>query len=388
MPPGAQIPFNQWALVGREEDYVIEAIRSGHLSGDGLFTKKASRILEQELAGARVLLTTSCTHALEMCAFLLEITPGDEVIVPSFTFVSTINAFVTRGARPIFADIRDDTLNIDETQLEALVTPRTKAIVVVHYGGIGAEMDEILSIAAKHDLPVVEDNAHGLFARYRGRPLGTLGVLGTQSFHHTKNFSSGEGGALVINDPNLTERAEILREKGTNRSRFFRGEVDKYTWVDIGSSYLPSELNAAYLYAQLEVREQIQRKRRTIWERYQTELANLTEHGVTLPHVPEHCDQAYHVFYLILPSLEDRARFIEHMRERNIVTPFHYVPLHTSPMGQRLGGRPGACPVTERISDRIVRLPLFYNLTEEQQGRVIDGVREFFARPRSARATE
>jgi dTDP-4-amino-4,6-dideoxygalactose transaminase len=373
-----QVAFNQWAVVGEEEVYVTEAIRSGHLSGDGKFTRSASRLLEQELGAQRVLLTTSCTHALEMCAFLLDIEPGDEVIVPSFTFVSSANAFVVRGARPVFIDIRSDTQNLDETQLERLITSKTKAIVVVHYGGIGAEMDTILSTADKYRIPVIEDNAHGLFAKYRGKSLGTIGALGTQSFHHTKNFSSGEGGALIINKPALAERAEILREKGTNRSKFFRGQVDKYTWVDIGSSYLPSELNAAYLFAQLEARGQIQARRRQIWERYNSAFQWLTTLDVSLPCVPSYCDQAYHVYYLLLPSQALRAQFIEHMKEHGVITPFHYVPLHTSPMGLKFGAKPGDCPVTETVSDTLVRLPLFFNLTDEQQSYVIEQANEFF----------
>ena len=374
-----KVPFNQWAVVGREEEYVLEAIRSGHLSGDGKFTHEVSRLLQEQIAASKVLLTTSCTHALEMCGLLLNLESGDEFIVPSFTFVSTANALAVRGARPVFADIRADTQNLDENKLEALITPRTKAIVVVHYGGVGAEMDPIGDIARRHNVPVVEDNAHGLFARYRGRPLGTMGVLGTQSFHHTKNFSSGEGGALLVNDTSLVERAEILREKGTNRLKFFRGEVDKYTWVDIGSSYLPSELNAAYLFAQLQVHEEIQGRRRQIWDRYHRELAELTAREIALPHIPEYCEQAYHVFYLLLPSLAVRDRFIAFMKANDIATPFHYVPLHTSPMGRHFGGKPGDCPVAESTSDRLVRLPLFYNLSDDQQTYVIDKVKRFFS---------
>jgi dTDP-4-amino-4,6-dideoxygalactose transaminase len=292
--------------------------------------------------------------------------------------VSTVNAFVLRGARPVFADIRSDTLNLDEAKLDQLITPKTKIVVVVHYGGIAAEMDRIVELCGQRGVAVVEDNAHGLFARYRGKTLGTLGVLGTQSFHHTKNFSSGEGGALLVNRPDLVERAEILREKGTNRARFFRGQVDKYSWVDIGSSYLPSELNAAYLLAQLEVRDDIQNKRRLVWERYHRELGVLERHGVSRPFVPEYCEQAYHVYYLLLPTLELRERFIGHMKDRDVVTPFHYVPLHLSDMGARFGGHRGQCPVTESVSDRLVRLPLFYNLSEAEQARVIESTLEFF----------
>jgi dTDP-4-amino-4,6-dideoxygalactose transaminase len=326
----------------------------------------------------RVLLTTSCTHALEMAALLLDIQAGDEVIVPAFTFVSCVNAFVLRGARPVFADIRPDTLNVDETQLERLVTPRTRAIVVVHYAGVGCAMDTIIAIAERHHLAVVEDNAHGLFARFRGQPLGTFGRLATQSFHETKNFNCGEGGALLINDPGLAERAEIIREKGTNRSRFFRGQVDKYTWVDLGSSYLPSELLAAFLLAQLEAREQIQEQRCRIWNRYQQRLpAWAEEHRVTLPTVPRECEQAYHMYYLLMPSLGARQRLIEHLKAQSILSVFHYLPLHLSDMGRGFGGRPGDCPVTEDISDRLLRLPFYNDLSEADQDFVVENLLAF-----------
>ncbi|MCX7608932.1 MAG: dTDP-4-amino-4,6-dideoxygalactose transaminase [Anaerolineales bacterium] len=372
------IPFNRPAPVGREMEYVTEAICSGHHSGDGPFTKKAAALLEAELGVPRVLLTTSCTHALEMMALLLDIQPGDEVIIPSFTFVSTVNAFVLRGARPVFADIRPDTLNLDESRLEALLTPRTKAIVPVHYAGVGCEMDAILEIARQHNVAVVEDNAHGLFGKYKGKYLGTFGILGAQSFHETKNFSCGEGGALLINDPALIERAEILREKGTNRSRFFRGQVDKYTWVDIGSSYLPSDILAAYLYGQLEQREKIQSHRKRVWEFYYAALHDWAQaHEVQLPHVPAHVEQAYHMFYLLLPTLEIRQRLIAHLRARGIVSVFHYLPLHLSNMGRRFGGKEGDCPVTERVSDQLLRLPFHNSLTQEEQERVVAAIQEF-----------
>ncbi|MCS7011589.1 MAG: dTDP-4-amino-4,6-dideoxygalactose transaminase [Anaerolineales bacterium] len=372
------IPFNRPAPVGREMEYVTEAICSGHHSGDGPFTKKAAALLEAELGVPRVLLTTSCTHALEMMALLLDIQPGDEVIIPSFTFVSTVNAFVLRGARPVFADIRPDTLNLDESRLEALLTPRTKAIVPVHYAGVGCEMDAILEIARQHNVAVVEDNAHGLFGKYKGKYLGTFGILGAQSFHETKNFSCGEGGALLINDPALIERAEILREKGTNRSRFFRGQVDKYTWVDIGSSYLPSDILAAYLYGQLEQREKIQSHRKRVWEFYYAALHDWAQaHEVQLPHVPAHVEQAYHMFYLLVPTLEIRQRLIAHLRARGIVSVFHYLPLHLSNMGRRFGGKEGDCPVTERVSDQLLRLPFHNSLTQEEQERVVAAIQEF-----------
>jgi len=373
-----RIPFNRPCLAGRELAYMADAVRSGHASGDGPYTKKCHALLEQLLGVPKVLLTTSCTHALDMAALLLEIGPGDEVIVPSFTFVSTVNAFVLRGARPVFADIRPDTLNLDESRLEALITPRTRAIAVVHYAGVGCEMDTILEIANRYRVAVVEDNAHGLFGRYRGRYLGTFGCLATQSFHETKNLTCGEGGALLINDPQYIDRAEIVREKGTNRSRFFRGQVDKYTWVDIGSSYLPSDILAAFLYAQLEERERIQARRRHIWEFYARELRDWAEdHGVRLPVVPPHCEQPYHLFYLLLPSLEARTRLIAHLKARGILAVFHYLPLHLSPMGQRFGGKPGDCPVTEDVSDRLLRLPFYNDLTDEELAEVVEAIRAF-----------
>jgi dTDP-4-amino-4,6-dideoxygalactose transaminase len=372
------VDFNKPIVVGKELEYMAEAIGFGKISGDGPFTKKAAGLLEEQLGVPRVLLTTSCTHALEMFALLLDIQPGDEVILPSFTFVSTVNAFVLRGAKPVFADVRPDTLNLDESKLEALITPRTKAIVPVHYAGIGCEMDAILEIAGTHAVPVVEDNAHGLFGKYKGKYLGTFGALAAQSFHETKNFSCGEGGALLINDPKYVERAEIIREKGTNRSRFFRGQVDKYTWVDVGSSYLPSDILAAYLLGQLEQREKIQSLRRKIWDFYDTALKDWAlAHEVQLPHIPAHVEQAYHMFYMLLPTLELRQGLITHLRERGIISVFHYLPLHLSNMGLRFGGQPGDCPVTERVSDQLVRLPFHNVLTESEQQKVVDAIREF-----------
>ncbi len=376
--PPLQIAFNRPVTVGKENEYMAQAIAGAKMSGDGPFTQKASALLEQQLGVPKVLLTTSCTHALEMFAFLLDIQPGDEVIIPSFTFVSTVNAFVLRGARPVFADVRPDTLNLDEARLEALITPRTKAIVAMHYAGVGCEMDTILEIARREHIAVVEDNAHGLFGKYKNRYLGTFGVLAAQSFHETKNFTCGEGGALLINDPALVERAEIIREKGTNRSRFFRGQVDKYTWVDVGSSYLPSDILAAFLLAQLEQREKIQAHRKRVWNFYQEHLQDWARaHEVQLPYIPVYCEQAYHMYYLLLPTLNLRQGMIAHLRQGGILSVFHYLPLHLSEMGRGFGGRPGDCPVTERVSDRLLRLPFDNALTEEDQSKVVEAMREY-----------
>jgi dTDP-4-amino-4,6-dideoxygalactose transaminase len=376
--PSVYIPFNRCLPVGRELEYVQQAMASGVLSGDGPFTKKCHEWFRQALGVPMALLTTSCTHALEMTALLLNIEPGDEVIVPAFTFVSTVNAYVIRGAKPVFADIRQDTLNLDERQLPLLITPRTKAIVVVHYAGVACEMDAILEIANRAGVIVVEDNAHGLLGRYKGRYLGTIGAMATQSFHETKNIACGEGGALLLNDERYFERAEILREKGTNRSRFFRGQVDKYGWVDVGSSYLPSELLAAFLLGQLEAHETIQARRKSIYDAYARELSEWANRNeVCLPHIPAHCEQPYHMFYMLLPNLDRRQAFIAHMKSRGIFAPFHYLPLNTSPMGIRYGGKAGECPVTEKISDELVRLPLFNTMTEEETEMVIEAVRAF-----------
>ncbi len=378
---GYRVPFNRAGLAGRELEYVAEAVRRGHISGDGLFTRKCHEMLEQTLGVARALLTTSCTHALEMSALLLDVGPGDEVLVPSFTFVSTVNAFVLRGARPVFVDVRPDTLNLDETRLAGLVTPRTKAIVVVHYAGVAAEMDAILDLAARRGVAVVEDNAHGLFGKYKGRSLGTFGCLAALSFHETKNVTCGEGGALLINDARYVERAEIIREKGTDRTRFLRGEVDKYSWAGLGSSYLPSDILAAFLCAQLEAREEIQARRRRVWEYYREHLATLSARcDLRLPVVPPQCEQPYHMFYVLLPSTEHRALAIERLKARGILSVFHYLPLHRSPMGGWFGGKPGDCPVTEDVSGRLLRLPFYNDLTEADQASVVATLAECFER--------
>jgi dTDP-4-amino-4,6-dideoxygalactose transaminase len=372
------IPFNRPCLAGNEYKYIAEAIANGHASGDGPFTRSCHELLERELQAPKVLLTTSCTHALEMAAILLDCGPGDEVILPSFTFVSTANAFALRGAKLVFADIRPDTLNLDETRLELLINPRTKAIVPVHYAGVACEMDAICEIARRHQLKIVEDNAHALFARYKGKYTGTFGGLATQSFHETKNVTCGEGGALVVNDAALVERALIVREKGTNRSQFFRGLVDKYTWVDIGSSFLPSDLLAGFLLAQLEGRHEIQKKRRRIWEYYHQHLEGWAhERAVRLPVVPSECEQAYHMFYLVLPSLEYRQALIAYLKAEGILSVFHYVPLHSSEMGRKCAARDAHCPVTDDISLRLLRLPFYNDLTEAELARVVAAVTAF-----------
>jgi dTDP-4-amino-4,6-dideoxygalactose transaminase len=381
------IPFNRPCLAGNEYRYIAEAIANGHASGDGPFTRRCHEILEQELHAPKVLLTTSCTHALEMAALLLDCQSGDEIIVPSFTFVSTANAFALRGARIVFADIRPDTLNLDEKRLESLITPRTKAIVPVHYAGVPCEMDAICAIAQRHSVRVVEDNAHGLFARYKGKLTGTFGCMGAQSFHETKNIMCGEGGALVVNDPELVERALIVREKGTNRNQFFRGQVDKYTWVDVGSSYLPSDLLAAFLLAQLEGRVEIQKKRRKVWEYYRRHLQDWAqENGIKLPFIPVDCEQAYHMFYMVARSAEYRDALISHLKSQGILSVFHYVPLHLSEMGRKVEARKGDCPVTEDFSSRLLRLPFYNDLTEEDQARIVDVVTGFEMQKRAGTA--
>lgn len=370
------IPFNRASLTGDEMQLMADALRGGHISGDGPFTRRCHALLEEALGAPRVLMTTSCTHALEMSALLLQVGPGDEVILPAFTFVSTVNAFILRGATPVFADVSPLTLNINPAHVARLISARTAAIVVVHYAGVGCEMTRIREVAGA--IPIVEDNAHGLFGTRDGRPLGSFGALATLSFHETKNFTCGEGGALVVNDPALIERAEVIREKGTNRSRFFRGQVDKYSWVDVGSSYLPSDMLAAFLCAQLQAREAVQARRHAIWQRYATELAPWAERsGVALPHVPAECGHSAHLFYLLLPDLERRQALIAHLRGQGIMAVFHYLPLHLSEMGRKFGGAPGQCPVTERVSDQLLRLPLYFSLTEQEQTRVIEAVVAF-----------
>lgn len=372
------IPFNRPYMTGRELDYIAEAHAHGHLAGDGIFTKRCHAWLERTTGARRALLTHSCTAALEMAALLLDLEPGDEVIMPSFTFVSTANAFALRGAVPVFVDIRPDTLNIDENLIEAAITPRTRAICVVHYAGVGCEMDAIGSIAARHGLAIVEDAAQGILATYRDRPLGAIGAFGALSFHETKNIIAGEGGALLVNDPHFVERAEIIREKGTNRAQFFRGQVDKYTWVDIGSSYLPSEILAAFLAAQIEEAEAITTRRLALWNHYHEALAPLEAAGrLRRPVVPAHCTHNAHMYYVLLDGLDARTRFIAALKSDDIHPVFHYVPLHSAPAGRNYGRTSGDLGVTERTSERLVRLPLW--LPDLDQGRVIDAVKAFLA---------
>lgn len=371
------IPFNKPFATGNETSFMADAVGRGHLSGDGHYTRRASALLGEITGVPDVLLTTSCTHALEMSALLLDISVGDEVIMPSFTFVSCANAFALRGARPVFVDIRPDTYNIDETQIEESITARTKAILVVHYAGVACEMDVIIEVARRHGLPIIEDNAHGLGATYRGRRLGSIGQLATLSFHETKNIQCGEGGALLVADPSLVERAEIIREKGTNRSKFFRGQVDKYTWVDIGSSYLPSDLNAAFLTAQLEDFTSIQARRLQIWRSYSDKLRSWSkEQGFALPTEPPHSEHPAHLFALLAPTLDTRQRLIAHLEKQQVKAVFHYVPLHSSPMGRRFA--PDLeLPVTDSVSERLVRLPLYAGLRADEVARVIEVVCDF-----------
>lgn len=369
-----KIPFNKPYMTGKELWYIAQAHANGHLAGDGAFTKQCSRWLEARTGAAKALLTHSCTAGLEMAAMLADLKPGDEVIMPSYTFVSTANAFALRGAVPVFVDIRPDTLNIDETLIEAAITERTRAIVPVHYAGVGCEMDTIMEIARRHDLLVVEDAAQAVMASYKGRPLGGIGHMGALSFHETKNIISGEGGALLVNGLALAERAEIIREKGTNRSQFFRGQVDKYTWVDIGSSYLPGELIAAFLWAQMEEADAITRRRLGIWNMYHQWFAEAERAGkLRRPIVPTHCTHNAHMYYLLLPNLEARTAFIDKLRQVGINCVFHYIPLHSAPAGLRLGRAHGELKVTTDLADRLVRLPLWLGL-EDQQTEVIQQV--------------
>lgn len=374
------ISFNIPPIVGTEVDYIKEAIASHKICGDGEFTKRCSKWLESKTGTSKALLATSCTHATEMAALLCDIQPGDEVIMPSYTFVSTADAFVLRGAVPVFVDIRPDTLNIDETLIEDAITNKTKAIAPVHYAGVSCEMDTIMEIARRHHLLVVEDAAQGVMSTYKGKALGTIGDFGCYSFHETKNYSMGEGGALLIRDSERIEEAEIIREKGINRSKFFRGQIDKYTWVDAGSSYLPSELNAAYLWAQLEQVDRIFQDRMASWQAYYDRLSPLMEKSkVELPTVPPECGHNAHMFYLKFANLDERDRFISFMKENGVMCVFHYIPLHTAPAGQRFGRFHGEDRYTTRESERLVRLPMYYGLTEEDRNRVVDKVFEFFA---------
>jgi dTDP-4-amino-4,6-dideoxygalactose transaminase len=373
-----RIPFNRPTTAAEIASSLADVLTNGVLAGNGPATRACESILEQVTGTQKALLTNSCTGALEIAALLVAAEPADEVIVPSFTFVSTANAFAGRGLRPVFADCRRDTFNVDAATIAPLIGPRTRAIVVMHYGGVACDMDAIGSLARQHGLMVIEDNAHGLFGTCNGRPLGSFGSVATQSFHETKNVTSGEGGALLINDAALVERAEIIREKGTDRSRFFRGQVDKYTWVDYGSNYLCSELQSACLLAQLRCRDVIQGKRAAIWQGYDVALRDWAqENDVRLPIVPPGCDHPSHLYAVLLPDASARSRLIQHLRARSILAVFHYVPLHLSPMGQRFGGVPGACPVAEDISERLLRLPFFTDLTADDQASVIESIRGF-----------
>ena len=373
------INFNVPPFVGREEEYIAEAISKRKICGDGEFTKKCSRMLEEMTGAAKVLLTTSCTHATEMAALLSDIQPGDEVIMPSYTFVSTADAFVLRGATAVFVDIRPDTMNMDETLIEDAITEKTKAIVPVHYAGVGCEMDAIMDVASRHHLAVIEDAAQGIQSTYKGQALGTIGDYGCFSFHETKNLSMGEGGALLIRDLVNAERAEIIREKGTNRSKFFRGEIDKYTWVDAGSSYLPSELNAAYLYAQLEESQKIYDDRMRSWKQYYEMLKPLAETGyIELPYVPAECTHNAHMFYIKTKDLQERTGLISYLKERGIGAVFHYIPLHNSPAGKRMGRFHGKDRFTTKESERLLRLPMYYGLTEAEISQVVENIGKFY----------
>ena len=374
------IPFNKPFIIGKELYYVAQSVLSAHTAGDGPYSRRCEAFLEERFSVAQVLLTTSCTSALEMAGILCDIAPGDEVVLPSYTFVSTANAFLLRGARLRFVDIRPDTLNLDETRLEEAISDRTVAIVPVHYAGIGCEMDAIMLLARQRGLSVIEDAAQGVNARYRGAYLGTIGDMGAYSFHETKNFICGEGGAFLTHDPDLVRRAEIVREKGTNRPQFFRGEVDKYTWVDIGSSYLPSDMLAAFLYAQLEHMDEITAKRQRIYAAYQAALQPLASQGLlSLPTIPGHCEPNHHMFYIVVGDHATRTRLLAYLNQRGVNAVFHYVPLHTSPVGQTMGYRRGMLPVTEDVSERLIRLPFFYELTESEVSRVVELVAAFFA---------
>ena len=374
-----EITFNIPPFVGREKEYVLKAIESQHISGDGEYTKKCSEWLETKTKSPRVLLTTSCTHATEMAAILSGIEPGDEVIMPSYTFVSTADAFVLRGAKVVFVDIRPDTMNIDERLIEAAITKKTKAIVPVHYAGVACEMDTIMDIARRHNLCVVEDAAQGVMSSYKGKALGSIGDFGCYSFHETKNYSMGEGGALLIKNADMIEPAEIIREKGTNRAKFFRGQIDKYTWVDAGSSYLPSELNAAYLYAELEEADTIFNNRMASWNYYYENLKELSDKGyIELPYIPEECQHNAHMFYIKTKDLETRTELIDYLKKNGIYTVFHYIPLHSAPAGRKYGKFHGEDKYTTRESERLVRLPMYYGLKEVDCEKVCEKIKDFY----------
>ncbi len=373
------INFNVPPYVETAAEYIQECVKNQKICGDGAFTAKCSRWLEERTGTAKCLLTTSCTHATEMAALLTQVKPGDEVIMPAYTFVSTANAFVLRGATPVFVDIRQDTMNIDETKIEAAITEKTKGIVPVHYAGVACEMDTIMDIAKRHGLWVVEDAAQGIMASYKGRALGSIGDYGCFSFHETKNYSMGEGGALLIRDGRNVEQAEIIREKGTNRSKFYRGQIDKYTWVDFGSSYLPSDMNAAYLYAQLEIADEINEARLAVWNRYYERLAPLADAGkLALPVIPEGCVHNAHMFYIKAKDIEERTALLAHLKENGILSVFHYIPLHTAPAGRKFGRFHGEDVYTTRESERLARLPMYYGLTLEQTDYICDRVAEFY----------
>ena len=373
------IDFNVPPFTGKELEYMQQAIKNKKICGDGEFTKKCSHWMEEKFQANHVLLTTSCTHALEMAAVLTQVKPGDEVILPSYTFVSTADAFVQRGATLVFVDIRPDTMNLDERLIEDAITDKTKVIVPVHYAGVGCAMDEIMEIAARHHLMVVEDAAQGIYAYYKGRALGTIGDFGCYSFHETKNYSMGEGGALVFQNNDFLERAEIIREKGTDRSKFFRGQVDKYRWMDYGSSYLPSDLNAAYLWAQLEMADTIRKDRLGSWNYYYEELRPLAEAGyIEQPFIPDYADHNAHMYYIKTKDLETRGRLIDFMRKHDILTVFHYVPLHSAPAGKKFGRFHGEDKYTTKESERLVRLPMYYHLKEEDREQVVKAIKEFY----------
>ena len=375
-----RIPFNKPFLAGKELYYIAQSVLSGHTAGDGTFTKKCQAFMEEKFGANKILLTHSCTAALEMSAILCEVGPGDEVILPSFTFVSTANAFYLRGAKLVFVDVQQDTLNMDVIQIEDVITDRTRAIVPVHYAGIGCEMNTIMDIAKRHNLYVIEDAAQGVNAKYNNTYLGTMGDIGTYSFHETKNFICGEGGAIVINNEKFIERAEIIREKGTNRSKFFRGEVDKYTWVDIGSSYLPSDLLAAFLYAQLENMDSINSRRGKLFECYYKELIPLVNDGkLRLPYISSECESNSHMFYIILNDEDTRNALMDHLKPRGILAVFHYLPLHLSKVGRSMGYTEGQLPVTESMSGCLLRLPFYYELKQAEQDEIVDAIKDFFS---------